>query len=70
MAVLQSPRHKHMPRGDDMNIVETYQLGKTVVHIADDFVAKTPEEIEKVLDDYHDAGWVIAQKLIDAGETV
>jgi len=52
------------------NVVKTIQDGNTTVLICDDFAAKTPEEIEKVLVEYHAAGWAIAQRLIEKGEAV
>jgi hypothetical protein len=46
------------------NIVKTYQFGNSTVHIADNaYRDKTPEEIEKVLEDYHAAGWRIIESL-------
>lgn len=80
MAVHQPQPHKHLPRGDaemmkkkppvEPNIVQTYQLGNTKVQIADNFVARTPEEIEKVLNNLHNAGWKIIDELIEKGEDV
>lgn len=80
--VLQKKPHKHIPKGDVFmpkkpnessnggNIVETYKLGNTTVHICDDCFAKTPEEIKKVLDDYHAAGWAIVLDLAAKGIVV
>lgn len=49
------------------NIVKTYQLGNSTVHIADNaYRDMTPEEIEKVLDEYHAAGWRIIESLGEA----
>ncbi|MGI2294130.1 hypothetical protein [Paenibacillus sp. GXUN7292] len=45
------------------NIVKTIHDGNAIIHIADDCVAKTPEEIDKVLEDYHAAGWRIIESL-------
>lgn len=45
----------------------TYKLGKTIVHI----IAPPPmieEEKEKILHDFHMAGWVIIDKLIEQGK--
>ncbi|WP_144940175.1 hypothetical protein [Paenibacillus sp. 32O-W] len=52
------------------NIVETYQIGKTTVHICDDHVAKTQEEIEKVIDEMHTAGWKIIESAAEKGEAI
>ncbi|QJD87879.1 hypothetical protein [Cohnella herbarum] len=52
------------------NIVKTYKFGNSTVHIADNFVAKTPDDIKKVLDRYHAAGWAIIEELIAKGEPV
>lgn len=43
------------------NIVYTTQIGNTMIRICDDFCARTPEEVEKVLDDFHAAGWAIVE---------
>ncbi|WP_168121922.1 hypothetical protein [Paenibacillus sp. HB172176] len=44
----------------DPNIVETYQLGNTTVHIADNaYHDKSPEAIKQVWKDFYAAGWVI-----------
>lgn len=71
-------RHTHMPRGGWMkrqepeqpNIVKTLQIGNATVHIADNFCARTPEEIDKVLNEYHAAGWAIVDELVERGEEV
>lgn len=52
------PKPQPLEKG---NIVETYQIGLTTVHICDDYVAKTPEDIEKVIDDMHAVGWKIIE---------
>lgn len=71
--------HKHNPRGDVVmpikrpkqgNIVETLRLGGTTIHICDDYFAETPEEIEKILDDYHAAAWAIVNTEAAKGEAV
>jgi len=48
---------------DKPNIVKTYQFGKTTVHIADNYIAKTPEEMEKVDRDVHAALWPIIDEM-------
>ncbi|MDO7908470.1 hypothetical protein Q5741_18885 [Paenibacillus sp. JX-17] len=47
---------KPLPEG---NVIETYQFGETTVQICDDFVAKTPEQIRKVIFEMHAKGWAI-----------
>jgi hypothetical protein len=42
------------------NIIETYQLGNTTVHIADNsYRDKTAEEISNVWTDFYTAAWTI-----------
>lgn len=71
-AVHTKAPHKPITRGNAAmgNIVETYQFGRTTVHICSDSFVKTPEEVERVLDEMHDAGWIIIEKLIERGEEV
>jgi hypothetical protein len=47
---------------DEPNIIETYEIGNSIIHIADNHIVKTPEEIDKVLDDFHAAGWRIVEE--------
>jgi len=82
MAVPQTLPHKHIPRGDVPmsrtdknkqevpNIVKTYRIGGSTIHIADNYVAKTPEEVEKVLDRLHAVGWRIVEDLAEKGKLV
>lgn len=49
------------------NIVETYTIDGTTIHICDDFVVRTPEEIEKVLKDMHAVAWKIVLRLRSEG---
>lgn len=57
---------KHQAKGGD-GIVEyaaTYTIGNATVHI----IAPpelTPEEEEKILDDYHKAGWQIILEIME-----
>lgn len=44
------------------NVVESYQIGQTTIRICDDFVARAPEEIERVLHEFHAAGWAIMRQ--------
>lgn len=46
--------------------MKTYKLGKTTVHIVPP-PPMTKEQIEKVLDDYHRAGWAIIYELVSKG---
>lgn len=52
------------------NIVETYKLGNATIHICDNFIRTDPAEIEKVLDDFHAAGWAIIDELREKGEDI
>lgn len=74
-AVLPKAPHTLCARGDvamkrrqfkrEGNIVYTTQIGNTTIRICDDFCARTPEEVEKVLDDFHAAGWAIVESAHD-----
>lgn len=50
------------------NIVHTYHIGNSKVHIASNSFAKTPEEVEKVLKEYHAAGWRIVDQVAASKE--
>lgn len=41
-----------------MQYAETYKFGNTIVHIKEP-EPKTPEEIDKILDELHQVGWEI-----------
>ncbi|MCM3294248.1 hypothetical protein M3661_29615 [Paenibacillus sp. MER 180] len=67
---VQAITHTHGYRGDVPvtdkgeeikagNVVETYYSGNTVIKICDDNVVTSEEEIQKVLRNYHLAGWAI-----------
>jgi hypothetical protein len=46
------------------NIVETYQLGNTTVHIADDaYRGQKPDEVEQVWKDFYATAWAVWNKL-------
>lgn len=47
----------------------TYHFGNTTVHIVGP-PPMTEEEIDKVLDEYHKAGWAIIQDLRAKGEDI
>lgn len=79
MAVPQSSLHTHNPRRDvpmlkgkplEPNIVETYKIGGTTIHIADNFVAKTPEEVQRVLDNFQAVGWKIVRQIRASGGAI
>ena len=59
-------------RGDaPVSTIQTYSYPNgTVVHICDDFVAKTDEEREQVDAQIAAAGWSIIDELIEMGEAV
>lgn len=77
MAVPQPVPHTHTVRGDALvpnkkplpegNIVKTYQIGESLVHICDDFVAKTPEAVERVVRNMHLVGWKIVLEAREKG---
>lgn len=60
-AAMSKPKRRQFKR--EGNIVYTTKIGNTTIRICDDFVARTPEEIEKVLDEMHAAGWAIIESL-------
>lgn len=69
MPVPQGKLHIHGIRGDLMEYAQEYQLGETKIRI----VAPPPmtqQEIDKVLDDFHNAGWAIINELVEKGEDV
>lgn len=43
----------------DGNVVYTTKIGNTTIKICDDYVAKTPEHINQILDELHYIGWII-----------
>jgi hypothetical protein len=52
-----------------MEYAQEYQLGETKIRI----VAPPPmtqQEIDRVLDDFHNAGWAIINELVEKGEDV
>lgn len=46
---------------DEPNIVETYRIGGSTIQIADNYVRTDPTEIERILDNMHQAAWKIIQ---------
>lgn len=82
MAVLQELSHTHNPRRDaamtnekskiplEPEIVETYKFGGSTVHICSNYFAKTPEEAQRVLDNFHAAGWKIVRQIHASGGTI
>lgn len=54
----------------DPNIVETYTFGESKVHICDNYMAKTPEEVQKVLKDMYSAAWKIVRDVRSKGGTI
>ena len=58
--------HKDISRGDEpmkeQKYDATYKFGKSTVHVVAPKLI-TEEEKEKILDDFHNAGWAILEKL-------
>lgn len=52
------------------NIVQTYFIGNAKIHICDDLLAKTPEEIEKVKTEFRAAGWKIVNNFIQEDKDI
>ncbi|WP_274363739.1 hypothetical protein [Paenibacillus thermotolerans] len=52
------------------NIVETYQLGNTTIHIADNFIARDPEEIERRVSELYKIAWRIVRDARERGVNV
>jgi hypothetical protein len=72
MPVLATQKHTHITRGDasvKQQPDATYKIGNSTVNI---FAPPpmTEEEIDKVLDDFHLAGWAIIEELLEKGEEV
>ena len=63
MPVPQTQQHRHLTRGDEsVNYDMTLRIGNTTVNI----VAPPPmteEEKERILDEFHAAGWAILEEL-------
>lgn len=81
MAVLPAKSHSLYQRGEAAmrqnkngcmvpNIVETYQIEGSTIHICDNFIRTEPAEIQRVLDEYHAAGWAIVRELREKGEDI
>lgn len=69
MTQLAQSLHKHV-RGEDMERkIHTFKRGNTVVQVVEP-LPLTSEEIERVLDAYHAAGWAIIEELVERGEDV
>jgi hypothetical protein len=69
MPVPHKKPHIHGARGDPMEYAKTQMIGNTTVHI----IAPPPmteEEKERILDDFHKAGWAIIDELVLRGEDV
>ena len=47
----------------------TYQFGNTMVHVVAP-PQKSKEEIEKILADFHRAGWAIIEEMVENEEEV
>ena len=61
--------HTHI-RGEDMERkVHTYRAGNTLIQVVEP-LPMTQEEIERVLEAYHAAGWDIIEELAGRGEDV
>lgn len=56
--------HQIQPEG---NIVQTNRVGGAVVNIRDDCFARTEQEKERVLAEYHAIGWGIARRIFSEG---
>jgi len=62
-------QHKFKPGDGLMKYDKTLKIGKTVIHI----VAPPPmteEEVDRVLDDYHKAGWAIIDEMLEKEEGI
>lgn len=57
-------RKKPLPEG---RIVETYHYGNSTVHISDACIVHDPDEIEKIIDNWHEIGWAIIKKCREQG---
>ncbi|WHH59345.1 hypothetical protein [Petroclostridium sp. X23] len=47
----------------------TYKIGNITVHVVAP-PPKSKEEIEKILEEFHKAGWAIIEDMIQKGENV
>lgn len=62
--------HKHI-QGEDMGErkVHVFRRGNTIIEVVEP-PPMTQEEIDRVLDDMHAAGWAIIEELVERGESV
>ncbi|WP_281885611.1 hypothetical protein [Paenibacillus sp. YYML68] len=51
-------------------IVATYKYGNSLCHVNDKYIAKTPEEREKVLSSYYRTAWSIWKRRMAESEVV
>ena len=69
MAQIVMRPHTHV-RGENMERkVHTFQHGKTQIQVVEP-LPMSQDEIDRVLDDYHAAGWAIIEELVEKGEDV
>lgn len=54
---------------EDKEYAATYHFGNSTVHVVAP-PKKSREEIDRILADYHKAGWAIINELIEKGEEV
>lgn len=69
----QAVVHMHGYGGDPViegNVVETFKSGNTTIRICDDYVARTEDDIHRILEQFHKAGWAIVRKLYAEGKPV
>ncbi|WP_068778205.1 hypothetical protein [Paenibacillus sp. GM2] len=52
------------------NVIKEITYGNVHISICDDCFEKTPEGIERILSEYHAAGWIIANQIIAQGGEV
>lgn len=62
LSVKKLPVHEIEP-----NIVETYKFGESTVHICDNYMARTPGEVEQILQDFERIGWKIVHSIRENG---
>lgn len=51
----------------EANIVKTINNGGATILIADNYCAKTPEDIEKVVQEYYSVGWLVVRRMRERG---
>lgn len=67
MAVEIKTPEKSLPTG---NVVKTVMIGGSKIEFCDDFIARTPEAIQRVKKDIYSNAWAIVMRLRSEGVSI